>query len=68
MAKAHDIIKNYLTQSSTYKGLFTILGTFGVAVSDGLTQAIIAVCVAVFGLVDVVIDERAKKEETTETK
>ena len=55
-----DIILNYLTLSSTYKGLFTILGTFGVVVSDGLTQAIIAFCVAAFGLVDVILDERAR--------
>lgn len=57
-----DIILNYLTQSSTYKGLFTILGTCGVVMSDGLTQAIIAFCVAGFGLVDVILDERAKKK------
>lgn len=56
--KIFEILLNYLTQSSTYKGIFTILGTLGVVVSDGLTQAIVALCVAVFGLVDVIIDER----------
>lgn len=56
-----DILLNYLTQTSTYKGVFTILGTFGVVMSDGLAQAIIAFCVATFGLIDVIIDERAKK-------
>lgn len=56
-----DILLNYLTQTSTYKGVFTILGTFGVVLSDGLTQAIIAFCVAAFGLIDVIMDERAKK-------
>lgn len=61
MNKLLDVMLNYLTQSSTYKGLFTILGTFGVVISDGLTQAIIAVCVAVFGLIDVIIDERKKQ-------
>jgi hypothetical protein len=66
MSKLQNIVRNYLTQSSTYKGLFTILGTFGVVVSDGLTQAIIAVCVAVFGLIDVIIDERAAAKETKE--
>lgn len=54
---------NYLTQASTYKGIFTILGTFGVVVSEGLTQAIIAVFVAVFGLIDIIIDERKEKKE-----
>ncbi len=60
--KWYDFLLNYLTQGSTYKGIFTMLAAFGVVVSDGLTQAIIAVCVAVFGLIDVIIDERAKKE------
>ena len=62
MNKILDSALNYLTQSSTYKGIFTILGTFGVVISDGLTQAIIAVCVAIFGLIDVIVDERAQKE------
>lgn len=63
MNKLLDSALNYLTQTSTYKGLFTILGTCGVVLSDGLTQAIIAVCVAIFGLIDVIVDERAKKEK-----
>jgi len=58
-----EMLLNYLTQPSTYKGIFTILGTCGVVLSDGLTQAIIAFCVATFGLIDVIIDERAKKEK-----
>jgi hypothetical protein len=57
---------NYLTQASTYKGIFTILGTFGVVVSDGLTQAIIAVFVAIFGLIDVIIDERKDNKKDVE--
>lgn len=56
--KWYDVLLNYLTQGSTYKGIFTMLAAFGVVVSDGLTQAIIAVFVAVFGLIDVIIDER----------
>ena len=59
--KWYEFFLNYLTQASTYKGIFTMLAAFGVVVSDGLTQAIIAVCVAVFGLVDDIIDERSKK-------
>lgn len=58
-----DTLLNYLVQPSTYKGIFTILGAFGVVVSDGLTQAIIAACVAVFGLIDVIIDENAAKKK-----
>ena len=56
----YEVLLNYLTQLSTYKGIFTIICAFGVTISDGLTQAIIAVCVAVFGLVDVILDERKK--------
>lgn len=59
--KWYEVLLNYLTQPSTYKGIFTIICAFGVTVSDGLTQAIIAFCVALFGLVDVIIDERSKK-------
>lgn len=59
--KWYDVILNYLTQSSTYKGIFTILGAFGVTVSDGLTQAIIACALGVFGLIDVIVDEKIKK-------
>ncbi len=58
--KWYEVLLNYLTQPSTYKGIFTIICAFGVTISDGLTQAIIAVCVAVFGLVDVILDERKK--------
>lgn len=57
---------NYLTQASTYKGIFTILGTFGVVVSEGLTQAIIAVFVAIFGLIDVIVDERKDNKKDVE--
>lgn len=57
-----ETILNYLTQASTYKGIFTMLGAFGVVISDGMTQAIIAVIVAIFGLIDVIIDERKDKK------
>ena len=56
----YEVLLNYLTQPSTYKGIFSFFCAFGVTISDGLTQAIIAVCVAVFGLVDVILDERKK--------
>lgn len=59
----YDVILNYLTQSSTYKGLFTILAAFGVTISDGLVQAIIACAIGIFGLIDVIIDEKKKKAE-----
>ncbi len=58
--KWYEVLLNYLSQASTYKGIFTILGAFGVVISDGLTQAIIACCVGIFGLIDVIIDEKIK--------
>lgn len=60
--KWYEVILNYLTQSSTYKGLMTILCAFGVTMSDGLQQAIIACALGVFGLIDVIIDERKNKK------
>lgn len=60
MGKILDTILNYLTQSSTYKGIFTILATFGVVVSEPLSQAICGCALGIFGLVDVLIDERKK--------
>lgn len=60
MKPIFDKALNYLTQTSTYKGIFTIAGAAGLTVSEGLTQALIAVFVAVFGLVDVIVDERKK--------
>lgn len=60
--KWYDVLLNYLMQPSTYKGIFTIICAFGVTISDGLTQAIIAFCIALAGLVDVVIDEKLKND------
>lgn len=65
--KIFDTLLNYATQPSTYKGIFTILGACGIVVSEGLTQAIITAVVALFGLVDVIIDEnQTKKKDNVE--
>ncbi len=58
--KWYEILLNYLMQPSTYKGIFTIICAFGVTMSDGLTQAIMAFCIALAGLIDVIIDETSK--------
>lgn len=60
--KWYEILLNYLMQPSTYKGIFTIICAFGVTMSDGLTQAIIAFCIALAGLIDVIIDETSKEK------
>lgn len=55
----YNLIMNYLSQSSTYKGIFTILAACGIIVSPDLSNAIIALALAVIGLIDVIVDERA---------
>lgn len=61
--KWYEVVLNYLTQASTYKGIFTVLIAFGMTISDGLQQAIMACALGIFGLVDVIIDERKDKKE-----
>ncbi len=51
-------VLKYLEQSSTYKGLFTLLAACGVTMSGDLSSAIAGVCLAVAGLINVVIDEK----------
>lgn len=51
-------ISNYLSQASTYKGLFTMLAAFGVTVSGDLSNAIAGVCLAIVGLINVLINEK----------
>lgn len=54
-------IMNYLSQPSTYKGLFTLLAAFGVAVSTDLSSAITATALAIVGLINVCINEKKEK-------
>ena len=56
-----DTISNYLGQSSTYKGIFTLLAAFGVSVSGDLSNAIAGVCLAIVGLINVVVNEKKSK-------
>ncbi len=58
-----EIILNYLKQSSTYKGLFSVLAAFGVVLKPELSDAIIACALGVIGLIDVLINERKMKEQ-----
>lgn len=57
-----ETLLNYLKQPSTYTGIFTVLGVFGVMVSTDLTQAIIATATAIVGLVDVIRKEHTKEK------
>ena len=58
--KWYEVIFKYLSQSSTYKGLFALLAAFGVIISPELSDAIIACALGIIGLVDVVTDEHSK--------
>ena len=51
-------VMNYLSQSSTYKGLFTLMAAFGVTMSGGMSDAIAGVCLAIAGLINVIVDEK----------
>ena len=61
----YQTLLNYLTQKSTWLGLFSILAAFGVALKPEMTDAIIVCALGVFGLVNVIVNERrAGKKET----
>ena len=63
--KTLNVILNYLTQSSTYKGLFSVLAAFGVVLKPELADAIIACALGVIGLINVLVNEHkpSLKEE-----
>lgn len=60
----YQTLLNYLTQKSTWLGLFSILAAFGVALKPELTDAIIACALGIFGLINVIVDEKAGEKET----
>lgn len=60
MSKIIEILK--LNQSSTWRGLISILAGFGVAISPALMEQIVALCVAAIGVVEVVRNEKDEKK------
>lgn len=58
MKKNFETILRYLGQSSTYKGLFSVLAAFGVALKPEMADAIIACALGIIGLINVIIDEK----------
>lgn len=63
MNKIAETILNYLSQSSTYKGLFTLLAALGISFSGDLSNSIAGVCLAIVGLINVILNEH-KSEKT----
>lgn len=53
-------ILNYLNQTSTYKGLFAVLGAFGIVLKPELADAIIACALGIIGLIDVFVNDKVK--------
>lgn len=60
--KWYETLLNYATQESTWTGLLAIITAFGVAMKPELTQAIVTCALGVFGLIKVIVNERATKE------
>lgn len=59
--KWYEVILNYLTQESTYTGLLAIVTAFGIALKPELSQAIITFAFGTFGLIKVIVNEKAHK-------
>ena len=57
-------IINYLTQASTYKGIFTMLAAFGIVLKPELADAIIACALGITGLINVIINDTPKQGTT----
>lgn len=63
MNKKLRFLMNYLTQASTYKGIFTMLAAFGIVLKPELADAIIACALGITGLINVIINDTPKTEE-----
>ena len=50
-------ILNYLNQTSTYKGIFSVLAAFGIVLKPELADAIIACALGIIGLINICINE-----------
>lgn len=54
------IILDRLTQESTWTGILAVLTAFGVALKPELAQGIITFALGTFGLIKIIVNERAK--------
>ena len=62
MNKIIQTILKYLGQSSTYKGLYSVLAAFGLVMKPELADAIIACALGIIGLINVLVDEHSVKD------
>lgn len=64
--KWYETLLNYATQKSTWVGLIAIIAAFGLTIKPELSDAIVTFLLAGFGLIQVIVNDRAGT--TTETK
>lgn len=61
MKKLFETLLNYLTQESTWVGITSLITALGVALDPELATQIVACGLGVFGLIKVIVNEKAKK-------
>lgn len=61
MPEAIKYILDRLDEPSTWKGIIALLATFGVSIHPELAQAIITAAVSVVGVIEILVNEKAKK-------
>ena len=55
-----DLIKNYVSQPSTFKGVFGLLATAGVMIPEAAAQPVSGIVLGALGLWEVIRNERRK--------
>ena len=55
-------ILNYLTQKSTWTGLVAVATALGLTLKPELSDAIISCALGIFGLIQVIVNDRAGKD------
>lgn len=63
MKKLLETLLNYFTQESTYTGITAILTAIGITLKPELTSAIVTCALGIFGLIKVIVNERAGRDE-----
>lgn len=62
MKKLLELLLNYGTQQTTWVGITAILTALGITLKPELANAIASCGLAVFGLIKVIVNEKADKD------